>query len=111
MMTDGVFTALAHPTRRAVLMLLQRHGPMAVGDISQALGVVGPTLSGHLKSLRDADLVAAQRQGTTIRYVAKLSVLEGALTDLMHGLGVGAPETPPEAPDTSRKGVIAHGND
>ncbi len=103
-MTDGVFTALAHPTRRAVLALLQRNGPMPVGDIAQELGIVGPTLSGHLKILRDADLVAAQRQGTTIRYVTKLSVLEGALTDLMSGLRIGSSDTSPE-------GANIHGND
>jgi DNA-binding transcriptional ArsR family regulator len=103
-MTDGVFTALAHPTRRAVLMLLQRHGSMPVGDIAQELGIVGPTLSGHLKILRDADLVTAQRQGTTIRYVTKLSVLEGALADLMNGLRVGSSETSPE-------GAKIHDND
>lgn len=98
-MSDGVFTALAHPTRRAVLALLQRHGPLPVGDIAQELGVIGPTLSGHLKILRDADLVAAQRQGTTIRYVTKLSVLEGALTDLLDGLRVGSSGTSPEGAD------------
>lgn len=98
-LSDGVFTALAHPTRRAVLTLLQRHGPMPVGDIAHELGIVGPTLSGHLKILRDADLVAAQRQGTTIRYVTKLSVLEGALTDLLDGLRVGSPGTPSEGAD------------
>lgn len=89
-MSDGVFAALAHPTRRSVLMLLQRNGPMAVGDIASALGVVGPTLSGHLKVLRGADLVDTQRQGTTIRYVTKLSVLEGAIADLMESMRLGA---------------------
>lgn len=88
-MTDGVFAALAHPTRRSVLTLLQRNGPMAVGDIAEQLGVVGPTLSGHLKVLRAADLVDTQRQGTTIRYVTKLSVLEGAIAELMNGMRVG----------------------
>ncbi|MDR6317625.1 metalloregulator ArsR/SmtB family transcription factor [Actinoplanes couchii] len=89
-MSDGVFAALAHPTRRSVLTLLQRNGPMAVGDIAAALGVVGPTLSGHLKILRGADLVDTQRQGTTIRYVTKLSVLEGAIADLMENMRLGA---------------------
>jgi ArsR family transcriptional regulator len=65
---------------------------------------VGPTLSGHLRILRDADLVAAQRQGTTIRYVSKLSVLEGALTELMSGLRVGSSDPSPEGGDS-------HGND
>ncbi|BEL05005.1 hypothetical protein Q0Z83_031960 [Actinoplanes sichuanensis] len=88
-MSDGVFAALAHPTRRSVLMLLQSSGPMAVGDIAAALGVVGPTLSGHLKVLRGADLVGTQRQGTTIRYVTKLSVLEAAIAELMENMRVG----------------------
>lgn len=89
-MSDGVFAALANPTRRAVLTLLQRNGPMAVGDIAAALDVVGPTLSGHLKVLRDADLVDTRRQGTTIRYVTKMSVLEGAIAELMENMRLGA---------------------
>jgi DNA-binding transcriptional ArsR family regulator len=89
--TDGVFAALAHPTRRAVLALLQRNGRMSVNDIAQELAVVGPTLSGHLKVLRGADLVTAQRQGTTIYYVTNLSVLQGALAALMHSMGVTGP--------------------
>jgi ArsR family transcriptional regulator len=87
-MTDGVFAALAHPTRRAVLALLQRNGRMSVNDIAQELGVVGATLSGHLKVLRGADLVATQRQGTTIYYATNLSVLQGALAALMRTIGV-----------------------
>ncbi len=95
-MSDGVFAALANPTRRAVLTLLQRNGPMAVGDIAAALDVVGPTLSGHLKVLRAADLVETQRQGTTIRYVTRLSVLESAIADLMANMRVGSRAEPEE---------------
>lgn len=101
-MSDGVFAALAHPTRRAVLVLLQRNGPMAVGDIAEQLDIVGPTLSGHLKVLRGADLVNTQRQGTTIRYVTNLSVLESALSGLMGSMRVGVP-------DAAEKGEDGHG--
>jgi DNA-binding transcriptional ArsR family regulator len=102
-MSDGVFAALAHPTRRSVLSLLQRNGPMAVGSISRELGVVGPTLSGHLKVLRGADLVYTQRDGTTIRYVARMSVLESAVAELMGSMRVGVTGHTEQAPQQTRE--------
>ena len=44
-----------------------------------------PTLSGHFAVLRAADLVQAEKTGTTIIYRLNVSVLEEALMALMDG--------------------------
>ncbi|ADG76225.1 transcriptional regulator, ArsR family [Cellulomonas flavigena DSM 20109] len=93
-MADGVFAALSHPTRRAVLRELARRDWMLVGELADALDVAGPTLSGHLRILREADLVVAERRGTTIRYSANASVVESAFAAFLHSLGVGRAAPP-----------------
>ncbi|MGW3962882.1 ArsR/SmtB family transcription factor [Amycolatopsis sp. NPDC005003] len=59
---DDVFAALASPARREVLRLLL-DGPMAAGSIAQRFEMARPSLSEHLRVLREAGLVTEQRQG------------------------------------------------
>jgi DNA-binding transcriptional ArsR family regulator len=54
---DAAFTALADPTRRAVVQLL-RQGPRRAGDLAAALELTPPGLSRHLRVLRHAGLIA-----------------------------------------------------
>lgn len=86
-----VFKALADPTRRKVLQLLRRH-PMTAGEISEHFTVSKPTMSAHFGVLREAGLVDATKQGTTITYRIRLSVLEDALLGFTQALGIGAAE-------------------
>ena len=51
------FTALADPTRRAILEMLARRGEMPAGDIAAQFDVSAPAISQHLKALREAGLV------------------------------------------------------
>ena len=59
---EATFTALADPTRRAVLDLL-RKGRQPAGRIAQAFPVSRPAISKHLRLLRRAHLVNEQREG------------------------------------------------
>jgi len=43
------------------------------------LGVSGSTLSGHLRTLRDAELVVSRRQGTEIHYRVNLTAIDEAI--------------------------------
>jgi ArsR family transcriptional regulator len=81
-----VFEALAHPTRRRILELL-RDRDMSAGEIAEHFDVSKPTLSGHFDKLRRADLVLAERDGTSIIYSLNLSVVEDALMGLLGRLG------------------------
>jgi DNA-binding transcriptional ArsR family regulator len=83
-----VFKALADPTRRRVLQLL-RQREMTAGQIAEHFKVSKPTLSGHFAVLREADLIEAEKQGTSITYRLKLSVLEEAIAGLADALGLG----------------------
>ena len=86
---SAVFKALADPTRREILRLLRQREHSA-GDLAACVTVSKPTLSGHLAVLRAADLVDAEKNGTTITYRLKMSVLEEALMAFAGSVGIGA---------------------
>ncbi|MCI0451413.1 MAG: metalloregulator ArsR/SmtB family transcription factor [Candidatus Latescibacteria bacterium] len=56
-------TALADPTRRAILERL-RHGAMPVGKLAAGFDVTRPAVSQHLRILQEAGLVRSRREGT-----------------------------------------------
>jgi DNA-binding transcriptional ArsR family regulator len=57
-----VFSALANPTRREILMHLRR-GPRAVNDLAQGFELGRPAISEHLQVLRRAQLVREEKRG------------------------------------------------
>lgn len=59
---ESTFSALADPTRRAVLDLLRR-GSLPAGQIARAFPVSRPAISKHLRLLRQAHLVEERREG------------------------------------------------
>jgi len=61
------FRAMAHPQRIHILELL-RGGPLTVSQLQEATGSAGSSTSQHLAVLRSANIVAAERQGTSVRY-------------------------------------------
>ena len=65
MSTNGaaVLDALGDRTRRAIVERLADH-PAAVGELAAGLPVTRPAVSQHLKVLKDAGLVVAERVGT-----------------------------------------------
>ena len=80
--TGAVFRALSDATRRAILNLL-KDGPMRSGDIAARLPVQWATVSRHLGVLREAGLITAERNGTTIRYELNTTVLQDVVRHLM----------------------------
>jgi ArsR family transcriptional regulator, repressor of sdpIR and other operons len=82
-----VFRALSDPTRRRVLQLLRRR-PMTAGELADQFPVSRPTMSRHFAVLREADLVEAEKQGKSIIYRLKMSVLEEALLGFADTFGL-----------------------
>src|ERR1043166_8166275 len=62
--------ALAHPTRPGMLQRLACEPEICACDLGEAFAVSQPTVSEHLRVLRQAGLVRTRRQGTTICYAA-----------------------------------------
>ncbi|MFF0309999.1 ArsR/SmtB family transcription factor [Streptosporangium sp. NPDC004379] len=60
---DRVFAALASPVRREVLRLLREEGPQPVQRIAGRFDMARPSLSEHLRVLRDAGLVSERKAG------------------------------------------------
>jgi DNA-binding transcriptional ArsR family regulator len=54
---DSVFTALAHPARRAMLARLSR-GEATVGELAEPLEMSLPAVTKHLKMLERAGLIS-----------------------------------------------------
>lgn len=77
-----VYKALADPIRLHLLArIVSCAGQPCVLDISEGLTVTAPTVSYHLRVLREAGLVHRVRRGTSIHYQADLQALSrfGAL--------------------------------
>ena len=65
----AVFKALADPVRLRLLSIIaSAGGEMCVCDITPQFDVSGPTISHHLKVLREAGLVDCERRGTWVYY-------------------------------------------
>ncbi|HVX71256.1 MAG: autorepressor SdpR family transcription factor [Devosia sp.] len=79
---NAVFEALAHPVRRQILALL-RQRPMSAGELAGHFEISKPTLSVHFAKLREAELVAVERHGTTLIYHLNMSILEEALSGFL----------------------------
>jgi ArsR family transcriptional regulator, arsenate/arsenite/antimonite-responsive transcriptional repressor len=65
------------------VLALLRERDMTAGELAAQFELSWPTMSGHFAVLREADLIAADRTGTTITYHLNVSVLEEALAALM----------------------------
>lgn len=60
---EPVFFAIAHPVRREILDRALDAGEIGIAELRVALGVTGPALSQHLRTLEDAGLIAIRRDG------------------------------------------------
>ncbi len=62
--------AIAEPVRLRLLSLIACHegGEACVCELTGAFDVTGPTISHHLKVLREAGLISSRRRGTWIYY-------------------------------------------
>jgi len=78
------FKALGDPVRLRLLSLIAARagGEVCVCELTDAFTLTGPTISHHLKVLREAGLVDCQRRGTWVYYwmvPAKLAALSQLL--------------------------------
>ena len=78
--TAALFRALGDPRRLAILADLAARGePARVMDIGTCCGIDVSGVSRHLKTLRDAGLVSAKKQGRETLYALRARELADAL--------------------------------
>ncbi|MBB5887903.1 autorepressor SdpR family transcription factor [Lactovum miscens] len=75
MSLDLMFKALSDPTRRKIISMLRKED-MTAGDIAAKFNMTKPSISHHLKMLKQASLVLDERNGQKIIYTLNTSVFQ-----------------------------------
>ncbi|MBU1376278.1 MAG: metalloregulator ArsR/SmtB family transcription factor [Alphaproteobacteria bacterium] len=84
---SAVMRTLADPTRRAVFERIAMSDEITVADLTRGSGVTQGAISQHLKSLKQAGLVAERPEGRNVFYRAQPEGL-APLVDWMSHYGV-----------------------
>ncbi|WP_298585446.1 helix-turn-helix transcriptional regulator [uncultured Kocuria sp.] len=107
---NDVFAVIADKTRRGILTVL-KDGERPVGDLVDELGVSQPTVSKHLKILREAGMVSMEAQGQRRLYAVQPEPL-AEVTAWVHEVVDGAAHqaavparAPGDAAETAGTGV------
>jgi ArsR family transcriptional regulator, arsenate/arsenite/antimonite-responsive transcriptional repressor len=89
--TAATFKALSDPVRMRLLSSVASHagGEACVCDISAGVEVSQPTVSHHLKVLRDAGLLTSQRRASWVYYAVVPEALD-ALSELLSAVAASA---------------------
>ena len=81
--SDAIFSALAEPTRRAILTLIGEHEELTAGEIAAHFDSLGRTaVSSHLRILRLAGLVSERRDGRFRHYSVTASPADAVVAFL-----------------------------
>lgn len=72
---NETFKALADPTRRKILEPLKERD-LTPGEISEYFNMTKPSISNHLKILKQADLVQDEKRGQFVIYSLNTTVFQ-----------------------------------
>ena len=91
-----VFKAMGDPVRLRLLSLIASHdgGEACVCDLTDVFDLSGPTISHHLKVLREAGLITGERRGTWVYYRVRPDLLAQVSAVLVPA----APDSPASLP-------------
>lgn len=104
---NDVFAVIADKTRRGILTAL-KDGERPVGDLVAELGVSQPTVSKHLKILREAGMVSMEAQGQRRLYAVQPEPLAEVTTWIHEVVGGAAHEV--SAPGRAAQDAIGTGD-
>ncbi|MFQ5472885.1 MAG: ArsR/SmtB family transcription factor [Dehalococcoidia bacterium] len=78
----AIFKALSDPTRLRILKAISGTGELCECNIVPTFGLSQPTISYHLKILRDAGLVRSERRGQWVYHQLNEKALLGVVRNL-----------------------------
>ncbi|MFE1289570.1 metalloregulator ArsR/SmtB family transcription factor [Streptomyces sp. NPDC058751] len=95
----AAFKALADPVRLRIASIVAccPAGEVCMGEIAAEFSVSGPTISHHLRKLREAGVLSSERRATEVYYRVRsdrLDALIGQLSAMKAMLGQGSCVTP-----------------
>jgi DNA-binding transcriptional ArsR family regulator len=76
---DRTFSALADPTRRAVLLRLKKEPGISVSELARPLSLKLPGMMKHLDVLSDAGLITRAKTGRTVSVHLKVGPMREAM--------------------------------
>ncbi|WP_067840845.1 autorepressor SdpR family transcription factor [Amphibacillus sediminis] len=82
------FKALADPTRREILSIL-KNKDLTAGEISNHFNMSKPSISQHLKILKQAELVYDRKEGQFVFYSLNATVFQELISWAMHFINKG----------------------
>jgi ArsR family transcriptional regulator, arsenate/arsenite/antimonite-responsive transcriptional repressor len=85
---NTLFQALADPTRRQILQLLNE-GDKSAGELAAQFNMSAPSVSHHLNVLKNANLVTTTRNGQNIIYTLNSTVAQEMVQLVMSMFNVG----------------------
>lgn len=72
---NEVFQSLSDPTRRKILKLLKERD-MPAGEIADKFEISKPSISHHLNSLKQANLVLSEKKGQNVIYSLNTTIFQ-----------------------------------
>jgi ArsR family transcriptional regulator, arsenate/arsenite/antimonite-responsive transcriptional repressor len=78
-----VFSALGDEHRQRILLLFERGERLNVGQIAEVSTLARSTVSHHLKILRDAEVLASEKQGKEVYFWVNKLFLEKTLSNVL----------------------------
>lgn len=98
-----LFKVLGHESRLELLRLIEQ-APRTVGALTDATGMSQPLVSQHLRTLRQAGLVAATRSGKEVSYELVDRHVSHIIADaIVHVLETAAEPAEKETPTTTKE--------
>lgn len=83
---NDLFKALSDPTRRQILQLLKEKD-LTAGEIASYFDIAKPSISHHLNTLKQAELVLSEKQGQNVIYSLNTTTFQEAIRFFFEMLG------------------------
>lgn len=80
--TARFLAALSSPNRQSIMMLFRDGKSLSVGEIATAVGLSMPTVSLHLRELRQGGLLTSVKKGKAVYYTADVASIRAQLGSL-----------------------------